>query len=226
MQIKQGAILALVAAAPAFAQSTVSFESMGWQDFGTSDEVGVTGNFRPGWTHINATPDLGSNLFGVPNQTLSGAADDAAIWFNHYDAVRNSSINEAARLSLSGFTVGQVYELSFFATILRQTSAGWNGNDEVFEVAIAGADLSTWTTSVLSDAVEGDGMNEWVAQSITFTAMNDTVNFSFGENAVAPDISGTHRIGFDGFNARLVPAPTSATLIAIGALTAARRRRS
>ncbi|MFK7760200.1 MAG: hypothetical protein AB8C13_09670, partial [Phycisphaerales bacterium] len=145
-----GAALAIASGA-AFGQSTVSFESMGWMDLGTEDVIGVTENFLPGWTSINATPDLGPNLFSRPHETLTGDENDAAIWLNQFEAGSSQvASNEVVELSLNGFSVGQTYELSFFGTILTDTSRGWGGTADSIDVALSGADISEWDSSILS----------------------------------------------------------------------------
>ena len=82
----------------ASAQVTVPFTDTSWQGFGTTNIVGVTGNFLPGWETVVISPDLGVNLFGNPNQTLSGAPDDAALWMLQFPS--GSANTEEARLSL------------------------------------------------------------------------------------------------------------------------------
>lgn len=222
---------AIAAAAPALltlsanAQTTVDYTDPSWTDLGTTDVVAVMGNFLPGWTSINATPDLGDDLFFIPNESLSGADDDAAIWMNQFAPTSPlASQNEIARLSLSGYTIGQTYELSFSATLYLSTPSGWSGNDDSLDVALTGADISDWDSTTLSDPGDIDGLNDWVAQTITFTALSDTVTFDFGANPEGSDDA--TRFGIDGFSSSLVPAPGATAFLAMGALTATRRRRA
>tara|TARA_R110000744_G_C19351150_1_gene560459 strand:+ start:895 stop:1572 length:678 start_codon:yes stop_codon:yes gene_type:complete len=219
-----GAALVL-ASGVAFGQSTVSFESMGWTDLGTSDVIGVVGNFLPGWTSIAATPDLGSSLFSASNVTLTGDPDDAAIWLNQFEAGSpQAGANEIVELSLDGFAVGQTYELSFYATILTYTSNGWAGNMDSIDVGIDGADVSDWDSEILSSAV-GQG-NTWDLQSLVFTAQSDTVSFAFGEGADGPQLGGfATRFGMDGFAVRVIPAPSGLAMLGLGGLAMGRRRR-
>lgn len=208
----------------ASAQSTVEYTTMGWTDFGTSNITAVAGNFLPGWTTIQATPDLGDDLFFVPTQSLSGADGDAALWMNQFDPSSPiSDQNEIARLSLSGYTIGQTYELSFYATVYLSTPSGWVGNDDSIDVALSGANFSDWDSTILSDSGDVDGLNDWIAQTITFTAMSDTVTFDFGGNAEGPD--GATRFGIDGFSSNLVPTPSTLGALTLSALAATRRRR-
>ncbi|MBL4698903.1 MAG: hypothetical protein JKX70_08720 [Phycisphaerales bacterium] len=216
------------AATIAAAQSTVDYTTTAWADFGTTNITGVAGNFLPGWTTLNASPDLGNNLFAIPTTSLSGAADDAALWFNQFDLTGpGAASNEVARLSLSGFTIGQTYSLDFFATLYLSNTSGWAGNNDAIDVAIFGANISDWDSTILFDAGDIDGINTWDAQSLVFTALSTTVDFDFGGNAsYHTDIGGSAtRFGIDGFSARVVPTPSSALLIAMGGLVATRRRR-
>ena len=217
------AIASLIATA-AHAQTVVDYTTTGWTNFGSMSDVGLVGNFLPGWTSVNATPDIGTSLFFIPVQSLSGAADDSAIWMNQFmSSGTPTTNNEVVRLSLDGFTVGQTYELSFYATLVLSTPSGWTGNNESLDVSIVGADIADWDSTTLVDSGDSDGLNEWVEQTISFTAMSDTVSFDFSGNAQGPD--GATRLGIDGFSAALVPAPTSATLLALGALATTSRRR-
>jgi hypothetical protein len=210
------------------AQSTVDYTTTAWADFGSTNITAVAGNFLPGWTTINATPDLGQDLFFVPTTSLSGAADDAALWFNQNDlASAGAAANEVARLSLSGFTIGQTYSLDFYATLYLSTPSGWTGNNDALDVALSGASISDWDSTILFDAGDIDGLNTWDAQSLVFTALSDTVSFDFGANASYHTDIGTQatRLGIDGFSARLVPSPSSAIFLSMGVLSVTRRRR-
>ena len=219
--------LTILAAHSASGQATVPFGSLGWKDFGTTNITGVSGNFLPGWTTLTATPDLGNNLFFIPTTSLSGASNDAGLWMLNYDPGSiGAPSNESTRLSLNGFTIGETYELSFFATIVQQSISGWIGSSAPLVIDIAGASIPDYTTGILTDAGDGDGLNVWVPQSISFVATSTTVEFDFGASPVGLDPSGTAtRFGIDGLEARLVPAPTTAALISMGGLLAIRRRR-
>jgi len=223
------AIVALSCAASfASGQSTVDYTTTGWTDFGITNITGVSGNFLPGWTTISATPDLGKDLFFIPNQSLSGASDDAALWFNQNDpASAGAAANEVARLSLSGFSIGQTYSLDFFATLYLSNTSGWVGNDDALDVAIVGADISDWDSTILTDVGDIDGLNDWVAQSLVFTATSSVVDFDFGGNASYHTDIGTQatRLGIDGFSARVVPAPSAGLVMLLGGVVAGRRRR-
>jgi len=216
------------AASFASAQSTVDYTTTDWMDFGTSNTTGVSGNFLAGWTTINASPDIGVNLFFNPNETLSGAADDAALWFNQNDLGSAGAVsNEVARLSLSGFSIGQTYSLDFSATIMHYSFSGWIGNNDALDVSIVGASISDWDSTILSDPGDADGINDWVAQSLVFTATSSIVEFDFGGNASYHTDIGTSatRLGIDGFSARVVPAPAGVAVFGLGGLMAGRRRR-
>lgn len=221
------ALALAITAGTAAAQTTVPFASPGWQDFGTTNITGLTGNFLPGWTSLTASPDLGNNLFFIPTTSLSGASNDAGLWMLGYDPGSiGAPSNESARLSLDGFSIGDTYELSFFASIVQYSAAGWVGNNEQLAIDIAGASITSYTTGVLSDAIDNDGLNTWVPQIISFTATAGTVEFDFNASPIGLDTAGTAtRFGIDGLKARLVPTPASAALMGIAGLLATRRRR-
>jgi hypothetical protein len=212
--------LTTAAASSASAAVTVPYTDPGWQDFGTTSITGVTGNFLPGWETVAPSPDLGTNLFGVPNQSLSGAPDAAALWMLQVPSGLAS--NEEAKLSLSGFSVGQTYTLPFFATVLR--GGTWYTDNDALDVSIVGATPAAFSTTVLVDPVSDDGMNDWIPQTIVFTATASTVDFTFGGGATGPDAV---RFGIDGFTGvKSVPEPASLALLAFGGLALMRRTRS
>ncbi|MFT5423309.1 MAG: hypothetical protein ACI89L_001086 [Phycisphaerales bacterium] len=219
--------IAILAAAASFAsaQPTVDFSSPAWQDFGTTDVIFVSGNFLPGWTTINASPDLGDDLFFNPNESFSGVDDDAALWMNHWDpgSFNYASQNEVVELSLSGFTIGDEYTIGFGATILWHGT--WNVNSDTMEAALTGASISNWTSTLLTDPVEFDGLNTWVPQSMVFTATATTVSVRFGEGAFGASPNDVARFGIDEFRVKPVPSPATLTLALIGAGLLGRRRR-
>ena len=144
---------------------------------------------------------------------------------NHWDpdSFNYGSQNEVVELSLSGFTIGQEYSISFAATILWHGT--WNVNSDVMEAGLTGASISTWSSTLLTDAVEFDGLNHWVPQSMVFVATDTTVSVRFGEGADGPSETSVSRFGIDAFRVKPVPAPGSVALAALGGLIATRRRR-
>ncbi len=213
--------------ATANAQTTLAWTDPAWQDFGTYVDTSATGNFFPAWTTINGTPDVGLNTFGFPNTSLSGAPDETALWLVHLAPPSPLAVsNEVAELSLDGFTIGEQYELGFWATLARHTGAGWDGNNDSLDIAITGADIADFDTTVLSDPIADDGLNTWEFQLISFTALSTAVEFQFGANAVWPAAPATaYRFGVDGFSMRRVPTPASPAVLALAAGAMAGRRR-
>lgn len=224
----KAAIVAAMAGLGAHAQPTVPFSSTGWMDFGTTNITGVAGNFLPGWTTLTGSPDLGFSPFFIPTTTLSGAPNDAALWILNFNlGTPQGASSESVRLSLDGFTPGQTYELAFSATIHREPFAGWNGNNYPLDVAIAGASITSFATSILNDPADSDGMNVWTPQSIVFTALAPNVVFDFGGAPIGLDpLGGAARFGIDGMQARLVPTPGAAVVLlaGIGVARGCRRR--
>ena len=218
---------ALFAAAPALGQATVPYASTGWTDFGTTNITGVAGNFMPGWTTLTATPDLGHSPFFIPVDTLSGAPNDAALWFLEFDpSGPGAGGNESVELSLSGFTVGNAYQLDFYATIIWDLFASWKAPIETFNIALIGADISSFTTSSLTDPIASDNHNIWTPQTVSFIANNPSVQFRFNVPASLIDLTLPARLGIDGIKMTEVPAPAStAVLIAALGIPWTRRRR-
>lgn len=227
-------ILAVVACASVWtapravlAQATVDYTDPAWQDFGNTNITSVMGNFLPGWTTLNGTPDIGNGVFFVPTQSLSGASDDAALWMLQWDsaAPNYGPSNENVELSLSGFTIGDTYQLDFFATNVFDSFADWIGVPDSIDITIAGANFTDFDTTILTDPIDADGLNDWVPQSIVFTAMNPIVSFDFGVNASLPGQTHPDRFGVDGFSMRAAPAPATALLVGCGTCVMTTRRR-
>jgi len=217
----------LFTAAPALAQATVPYTSTGWMDFGTTNITGVAGNFMPGWTTLTASPDLGYSPFFIPVDTLSGAPNDAALWFLEFDpSGPGAGGNESVELSLNGFTVGNAYQLDFYATIIWDLFASWKAPVETFDITILGASIPSFTTSLLTDPIASDNHNVWTPQTVSFTALSANVKFRFNVPNSLFDINLPARLGIDGITMTQVPAPAPVpVLLTAAGLTLSRRRR-
>lgn len=224
------ALSSLALSSLANAQTVVDYTSTGWTDFGTgSSQSAVSGNFYLGWTAADSgavRPSFSSGaLFGANHQTLSGTtgiSGDTALWFT-----ATPSSTELATLSLSGFTSGSTYTLGFSASHFRHIQPGttWNAATANITADIMGADITSWTSTQLSDPVDSDGLNDWVSQQITFTANASTVSFEFGGTTTGISPNHVARVGIDGFSASLAPEPSSTALLGLGTLGLLMRRR-
>ena len=129
-------------------------------------------------------------------------------------------------LSLAGFTVGHAYQLDFYATIIWDLFASWKAPIETFNIALIGADISSFTTSSLTDPIASDNHNIWTPQTVSFIANNPSVQFRFNVPASLIDLTLPARLGIDGIKMTEVPAPAStAVLIAALGIPWTRRRR-
>jgi len=144
-----------------------------------------------------------------------------------FDAASSSpGANESAELSLSGFTPGNAYQLSFSATIVQSDYAAWRSPADALNVSLVGASIASWTSAVLTDAIADDNLNDWIPQSISFVATSSTVNFRFNDAPDSINPALIARFGIDGIQARAVPAPAAPlALLTGGALAGVRRRR-
>ena len=216
------ALTSLAFAGIAGAQTTVGYNTTAWADFGTTNQSSVSGNFQPGWTTTQGSPDLSAgNVFNQTHQTLSGATNDAGLWFNGNN---NVGLQERAQLSLSGFTPGSTYTLDFSASLLQKNAANWNGSQGNVIASITGANISSWTSTLLTDANGTDNLNNWESQSITFTAgATGIVGFEF--TGTSTQTGTAIRVGIDGMSATLAPEPSSTALLGLGALGLLIRRK-
>ena len=93
-------VLMATIASTTSAQVTVPFTATSWQGFGTTNIVGVTGNFLPGWETVVISPDLGVNLFGNANQTLSGAPLSGRVVARSFDREEGGSSGQARQIEI------------------------------------------------------------------------------------------------------------------------------
>ena len=212
-------ILAITGSRMLVGQTTVAYTDPSWRDFGTTNITGVTGNFLPGWEQTQGSPDIGNNLFFYPTDSLSGAPDDAALWMLRF--TNGSPANEAARLSLNGFTPGTTYVMDFWATVTRSNPSGWVGDDVPLDVNLTGADISAFATSHLLDPVAGDGMNDWTFHTLEFEALSSNVTFEFnGIPTTVSPLGDVSRIAVDGFEKiRITSVPEPASFLVLAAAT-------
>ncbi len=140
-------------------------------------------------------------------------------------AIGGFDYQEYIRQTLTGLTVGEPYSLSFW-----WGNGGWQNYTSGFPtdtrdsgviVEIAGV---VFTTDLV--AHEGFGSQTWRHESFTFDATATShlleVKGNSSHSGLDPRFG---RSAVDGIQLNVVPEPSSATLVALGLLALARRRR-
>ncbi|MFC1750583.1 PEP-CTERM sorting domain-containing protein [Pseudomonadota bacterium] len=176
--------------------------------------TGYTGvNVAPaGWTEFSdggiGTDAAQSSWWqSTANTTGSSPEGDA----DYVRAYTNGSLGEGLAITLAGFSIGQQYSISFF----NAASVAFSGGDSFWDVFIDGSVIA-------SSALASVSTLAWESNFLTFTAT-----------------SAMHQIGFrgrGGVNALLdavvvadagvaVSAPATLTLMALGLMGIAARRR-
>lgn len=154
---------------------------------------------------------------------------------------------ESAGLSqtLSGFVVGQTYEISFYQTNFDGHYGGWINNsvgmgtvpndlfDGRFLMFLNGAYSSQTSTMPMTL-----GVNEWEEATLTFVAPTEEITFDFYAH-LGPETWGRYYqpnipeyasqhvtyLGMDGVKISAVPEPSSFLLVSLAGIATLRRRR-
>lgn len=177
-----------------------------------------------GWMVAQATPDVVGasgpfNNTGVPwTESPNGGT------FARMNGVGNFQ-SEGISQNVSGFTAGETYELSFFATNLgfRTASTGsWSGFDGYFEFYADGNLVAT--SDALSKQDSATDPIEWTAQSVMFEATSSEFLLEIRAETVGGELQIAY-MGIDGVNAAIVPAPGALSALAMLGFAASRRRR-
>lgn len=160
-------LLSLGFANPIFAQEFITNGSLTGQI--------ALGTVPDGWTILSGSPDTNdeNNNVGGAGCTFgtnpSGPSPDGGTWVGY--ARSEGDFTEIFGQTVTGLTIGQEYELSWYAGNFGGGSCGYNG-DNAIVVSLDGS-------------VEGAGGSlsqdsAWVSQSITFTATSVTHDIAFG----------------------------------------------
>ena len=177
-----------------------------------------------GWNIAQATPDVVDangpfNNTGVPWTTSPNGGTFARM--NGVGNVQSEGISQ----SVSGFDVGETYELSFYATNLgfRTNSTGaWGGFDGYFEFYADGNLVAT--SDALSKQASATDPIEWVEQSVQFEANASDILLEIRAETTAGVFEIAY-MGIDGLNASVVPTPGVLSALAMLGVASTRRRR-
>ncbi|MEM9065745.1 MAG: hypothetical protein AAGB51_09685 [Planctomycetota bacterium] len=194
------------------------------QVIGNGSLTGPTGSSMvPGpWYLWQATPDTVNasgplNFTGTP-WTLS--PDGGTFALTAGSTLPNS---EGFAQMVSGFTIGQTYQIDFYQTNMGfydPVALTWNGEDGFYNLIVDG--VLTDASSVISKPASPSDSIVWTADSFTFTATSTTHELAFLGRSVNP--GGIVAVmGIDGI--RLTPIPAPGVLASLGGLALITRRR-
>jgi|GEM_PF-4631028 len=185
------------------------------------------------WTNVSGSADwFNPNPAGNPGGTWDlsrgvGASPDAGP-FQSARAFSSTSGETFQQANVTGFTVGQVYTLSFYQTNAGNGTgtagggAGSYNNVGAWKVTMFGASQDT-----ASRNWEGVGNQTWDVGQVTFTANATSTNVRL--MPISPN-GGRSNMALDGVTIEpgtvsSLPEPSSALLSILGALTLLRRKR-
>ncbi len=176
------------------------------------------------WMVAQATPDV-VNANGPFNNTGNpwDLSPDGGT-FARMNGVGNEQ-SEGISQNVTGFEVGQSYEISFYAVnlgFLAAASGSWSGFDGYFEFYADGNLVAT--SDALSKQASGSDPIVWTEQSVQFEATASDFLLEIRAETTAGVFEIAY-MGIDGVGATLVPAPGALSALALLGLATTRRRR-
>ena len=175
-----------------------------------ADVVGTTG------------PNVPSGMFGAAHSGSSFVGGT-------HGTIAGVTVQEGLQQTVSGFTVGQDYTLSFFQanvgiTSRRDTEGGWR----VFaDGVLAGTTIPTAATLAWDDPDKATALL-WEERTVSFTATAESMTLSFLAYDSDGDIAGQNGVymGIDSLSEITpVPEPSAVVLSFIAGAAFLRRRR-
>ena len=168
-----------------------------------------------GWTITSFSPDTmdQNNNLGVIGLGDFGAlpspSPDGGTWVGLFTV--GTTVEQFAQ-TVSGFAVGQAYEISWYHSNFGHA---FSTNDVAIEVFIDGSSIGTGPTIPLG--------TDWFSESLTFTATANTHAIEFGSAGGLQAYN-----GIDGIKITAVPEPSAVSMMnamVCGIWASARRRR-
>ncbi|MEO1128238.1 MAG: hypothetical protein AAFX05_00855 [Planctomycetota bacterium] len=211
--------LTLVAAA-----SAATIAAPAWaQSFTNGDLTGpyTVGSAPPSWFNWQKTPDT-CDATGPFNNTPT-------LWTlspNGGTFVRAGGSDfpnsEAFAQNVSGFSVGQPYEVTFHLTNLgfeHPVFGDWNGEDGYWQLVVDGAVVGDSIT--LAKQTNAADAIVWTTDSINFVATSPTLEIAFVSRSTALLAA---YMGIDGIRLTQVPAPGACATLGLAGAALVRRR--
>jgi hypothetical protein len=174
-----------------------------------------------GWTSLAGSPDTMDqfNNVGTPGVSSFGATPTASPNGGTWVGIGREGTGFIERFgqTVSGFSIGQSYTVSWFVSNFGYTDFGYTNANQI-EVLVNGVSIGSGAVRALSTG--------WEAQSLLFTATAATQQIAFQLGSNNKSYMGIDGIAFG--PSTVVPEPATFALLAVGAgvlgLVARRRR--
>jgi len=157
------------------------------------------GEFPTGWTASNLQGFGVLDWAAVVNPAFPAPDGNNGYVLSATDTGGNDFLSQ----TVSGFTVGDTYTLTFAIAPEAGPSAGRPG--AFMDIFFTGANISVANFSAIG--IDGQFWGPWQAQSVSFTATSTSVDFLMKANLTHP--GGSWEMGLDNFQLTAVPEPST-----------------
>ncbi|MEM8835811.1 MAG: hypothetical protein AAGD00_08325 [Planctomycetota bacterium] len=185
----------------------------------------VAGNAPPSWFNWQKTPDTCDASGPFNNTTTPWTLSPNGGTFVRAGG-SDFANSEGFAQNVSGFTIGDTYQLDFHLTNLgfqNLASGAWNGQDGYWQLvangAVVGDSITLSKQSLPTDPIV------WFTDSISFVATASAIELALVSRSLDPTGPASY-MGIDGIRVSRVPAPGALAIAAMSGLAIARRRRA
>lgn len=185
--------------------------------------VGI-GVVPPGWSLWTGSPDTcdaGGPFNNTPTPWVLSPNGGTFVRAGGTSTVGGEGFAQV----VTGFTPGALYTLTFFQTNLgfeHPTNGSWNGTDGYWDLMLDGSHAGS--SAVLTKPTLNTDPIAWSIGLINFVAPAASFEMALWSRSADPSGLAAY-MGIDGFDVRLVPAPSGLAAFAFAGIALSRRRR-
>lgn len=184
----------------------------------SADGWSYSASGRSGSDNVNARNDLYEGYFGTGSFTNLQRSPDGGKFLtaqNFNFAESSSTATFEASQLITGLNVGEVYELTFYQTVVTSSASSFSAN---WEVSFGGDSFDSPAVSVAGTETAADWVQ--VKRQFTANAESQLLTFRSGDLGVL-----SQRLALDGVSIVAVPEPSAPVLLGIAGIAVAIRRR-